>query len=82
MNHIFSGRFARGDANYDYSGIWSFAGTQIAWKAIVRNAGVVCRPSGRMDDGINEDEVLRLIAHSIEASTDGALNERGAWIAR
>ena len=66
MNNIFTGTFSRGDLIYDYSGVWSPRGAAISWKAIVRNADVVCRPSGTLSDGLTEGEIMEVITRLIE----------------
>jgi hypothetical protein len=76
MNYIFSGSFKRDDLIYDYTGVWSSAGARVSWKAIVRNASVVCRPSGEMEYGLSDEETLGTITRSIEATTDHALLDR------
>lgn len=66
MNNIFTGTFTRGGLIYDYSGVWSPHGVAISWKAIVRNADVVCRPSGTLSDGLTEREIMEVITRLIE----------------
>lgn len=66
MNNIFSGTFTRNGLIYDYSGVWSPKGSAISWKAIVRNADVVCRPAGSLADGLTPEEVMEVITRLIE----------------
>lgn len=66
MNNIFSGTFTRAGLIYDYSGVWSPLGAGISWKAIVRNADVVCRPSGTLTDGLTPEEIMEVITRLIE----------------
>lgn len=73
MNTIFTGSFKRDGLIYDFSGLWSPSGARVSWKAIVRNADVVCRPSGELDSGLNDDEILDEIRLVIERETDEVL---------
>ena len=66
MNNIFTGTFSRGGRIYDYSGVWSPHGVAISWKAIVRNADVVCRPAGTLSDGLTPEEIMEVITRLIE----------------
>lgn len=78
MNNIFSGSFTRDDLIYDYSGIWLRKVGCVEWKAVVMNEDVVCRPSGRVDDGLSEAEVLEVIRQLVEISVADALAEKSA----
>jgi hypothetical protein len=66
MNNIFTGTYTRDGRIYDYSGVWVPHGMAISWKAIVRNADVVCRPSGTLSDGLTQEEILEVITRLIE----------------
>lgn len=76
MNNIFTGTFTRDDLIYDYSGVWSPQGMAISWKAIVRNADVVCRPSGTLSDGLTEAEIMEVITRLIELNIIETLEAR------
>lgn len=76
MNNVFSGSCRHQDLICDYSGIWVPNGMGIEWKAIVRNADVICRPNGTLRDTQNEDDVLEVIKRFIEASVREALDRR------
>ncbi len=75
MNTIFSGSYTLGDLVYDYSGVWVRRSGGIDWKAVVRNADVVCRPSGTIDDEINDRDAVRVIKHLVEDSIETAIAE-------
>jgi hypothetical protein len=77
MNMIFSGSHTRETLIYDYSGVWIRRSGGIDWKAIVRHADVVCKPSGVIDDGLNDDDVLKVIRLLVEQSIHDAV-EGGA----
>jgi hypothetical protein len=78
MNTIFSGSHTREALIYDYSGVWIRRSGGIDWKAIVRNADVVCKPSGVIDDGLNDDDALQVIRLLVEQSIQDALEAGGA----
>ena len=68
MNTIFNGRITRAEVVYDYSGVWMRRSGAILWKAIVRNADVVCRPSGTLDDVLTDAEVMQAIKELVTVS--------------
>lgn len=80
MNNIFMGRYSAHGLIYDYSGIWQRGSTGIEWKAIVRNADIVCRPSGTLCDDFAEADVVpaisALVEQAIEQSKDGGERAR------
>jgi hypothetical protein len=76
MNTIFIGRYITGGLIYDYSGIWIRQSGRIDWKAIVRKEDVVCRPSGTIDDGINDPDAEQLISRLVEESIEATLEQR------
>jgi hypothetical protein len=78
MNMIFSGSHTRETLIYDYSGVWIRRSGGIDWKAIVRHADVVCKPSGVIDDGLNDDDVLKVIRLLVEQSIHDAVEGGGA----
>jgi hypothetical protein len=78
MNTIFNGSYTHGDLVYDYSGVWVRRSGGIDWKAVVRNADVVCRPSGTIDDEINDREAVSVIKRLVEDDIQTALAEREA----
>ena len=53
---------------YDYAGIWCRGGGEIAWKAVVRNAAEVCRPSGKIEAELADDKIMPLIAERIDSA--------------
>ena len=61
MNVIFDGQIARGEVVYDYVGIWTRRSGGLDWKAVVRHLDVVSRPSGTLDDSLNDDQVREVI---------------------
>lgn len=73
MNNIFMGSYTAQGLIYDYSGVWQRRVGGIEWKAIVRNAAIVCRPHGTLHDELGEGEVVpaikALVEHAIEQST-------------
>jgi hypothetical protein len=77
MNTIFSGSHTRDALIYDYSGIWTRRSGGIDWKAIVRNADIVCKPSGVIDDGLNDEDVLKVIRLLVEQSIQDAVEGEG-----
>jgi hypothetical protein len=77
MNTIFSGSHTRDTLIYDYSGIWTRRSGGVDWKAIVRNADIVCKPSGVIDDGLNDDDVLKVIRLLVEQSIQDAVESGG-----
>jgi len=76
MNNVFTGSCRHAGLICDYTGIWAPLGTAIQWKAIVRNADVLCRPSGTLHDASNDDDVLEAIAQLIEVSVIEVLERR------
>jgi hypothetical protein len=76
MNNIYSGSFTKRGLIYDYSGIWTPLPAGVAWKAIVRNAAVVCRPSGRLYGPCTHTEILEIIRQRIESSVMEAIDRR------
>jgi hypothetical protein len=76
MNTIFLGSYLTGGLIYDYSGIWIRQSGRIDWKAIVRNEDVVCRPSGTIDDGINDPDAEQVICRLVEQSIEDTLERR------
>lgn len=73
MNTIFSGSHTRDGLIYDYAGIWTRRSGGIDWKAIVRNADIVSKPSGVIDDGLNDADVLKVIDLLVEQSIHDAV---------
>ena len=73
MNNIFSGNITRDNAVYDYSGVWTRRSGGVDWKAVVRHADVVCRPSGTVDDGLSDAEVRKVIQELVRVGVDDAL---------
>jgi hypothetical protein len=78
VNIIFSGSCSLDDTIYDYSGIYTRRSGGTDWKAVVLNADVVCRPTGVIDDGLNEDEILEVIRHLIMQSIEDVVGPPGA----
>jgi hypothetical protein len=72
VNIIFSGSCALDDTIYDYSGIYTRRSGGTDWKAVVLNSDVVCRPSGVIDDGLTDDQILEVIKQLIVQSIDDA----------
>ena len=72
MNVIFDGQIARDEVVYDYVGIWTRRSGGLDWKAVVRNTGVVSRPSGTLDDALNDDQVREVIRELVDDSIAGA----------
>lgn len=72
MNVIFDGQIARGEVVYDYVGIWTRRSGGLDWKAVVRNIDVVSRPSGTLDDALNDDQVREVIRELVDDSIVGA----------
>lgn len=71
MNNIFMGSYTKDEEVYDYSGIWSRGVAGVTWKAIVRNADVVCRPEGRIaEDQGGDVEVERIITRHVESEIE------------
>ena len=75
MNHIFNGSYREGDLIYDYTGVFVRQTGGISWKAVVMNAGVVCRPSGKLDDGLTHEQILGVIQQLVEISIKDAAAE-------
>ena len=76
MNNIYSGTFTKRGLIYDYSGIWKPLPAGISWKAVVRNADVVCRPHGELQDVDSEQDILEAIRQLIEISVTEALDAK------
>ena len=76
MNTIYSGSFTKDGLVYDYCGIWKPLVTGVEWKAVVRNADVVCRPCGVLEDERMEEEILLIIRQLIELSVEEALERK------
>ena len=76
MNRVYCGSFTERGLIYDYSGIWTPLPAGVAWKAVVRNSDVVCRPSGRLDDACEETEILDTIRQRIKASVIEVIDRR------
>ena len=76
MNNIYSGSFTKRGLIYDYSGIWKPLPAGVAWKAVVRNADVVCRPSGTVAGACTQAEILEIIRQRIESSVVEAIDRR------
>lgn len=73
MNTIFNDTLTRADVIYDYSGVWTRRSGGIDWKAIVRNADVICRPSGTLeDDALTDQQVREVIRALVSVSIDDA----------
>src|SRR3954471_18923631 len=75
MNTIFNGRITRAEVVYDYSGVWTRRSGEIVWKAVVRNADVVCRPQGVLDDILTDREVRDVIRELVVVSVADASGE-------
>ena len=75
MNTLFNGIATRAKIRYDYSGVWTRRSGGIDWKAVVRNADVVCRPSGTLDDVLTDDEVRQAIRELVMISVADAIGE-------
>ena len=73
MNTIFSGSITRQELVYDYSGVWTRRPGGVDWKAVVMGATVVCRPSGTVDEGLDDVEVRQVIRELVKISVDDAL---------
>lgn len=71
MNVIFDGQIARGEVVYDYVGIWTRRSGGLDWKAVVRHLDVVARPSGTLDDSLNDDQVREVIHVLVDDSIRG-----------
>ena len=76
MNNIYSGSFTKRGLIYDYAGIWTPLPAGVAWKAVVRNSDVVCRPSGKLSGACTQAEILEIIRQRIESSVVEALDRR------
>jgi hypothetical protein len=75
MNTIFNGKITRDRLIFDYSGIWTRRSGGINWKAVVRNADVVCRPGGTLDDVLTDAEIRLAIRDLVVLSIADALGE-------
>jgi hypothetical protein len=76
MNNIFMGSYTTHGAIYDYSGIWSRRGGRVEWKAVVRNADVVCRPAGTFRAEPAESDLVPLLERLIERDIERWLGRR------
>jgi hypothetical protein len=72
MNIIYNGSITRDGTIYDYSAVWTRRSGGIAWKAIVRSADVVCRPSGVLDDILTDGQVRQVITQLVADSIAAA----------
>jgi hypothetical protein len=72
MNNIFMGRYSAHGLIYDYSGVWQRRSGGIEWKAVVRNADIVCRPKGVLLEDVAEGEVVPAIAALVEEEIEQA----------
>ncbi len=70
MNNIFMGRYSAHGLVYDYSGVWQRRSGGIEWKAVVRNADVVCRPKGVLTDEVGDGEVVPALAVLVEEAIE------------
>ena len=68
MNIIYNGSITRDGTIYDYSAVWTRRSGGIPWKAIVRHADVVCRPSGVLDDVLTDGQVRQVITQLVDDS--------------
>ena len=68
MNIIYNGSITRDGTIYDYSAVWTRRSGGIAWKAIVRNSDVVCRPSGVLEDVLTDGQVRQVITQLVDDS--------------
>jgi hypothetical protein len=68
MNIIYNGSIERDGTIFDYSAVWTRRSGGIDWKAIVRSSGVVCRPSGVLDDVLTDGQVRQVITQLVSDS--------------
>jgi hypothetical protein len=76
MNNIFMGSYMKSGLIYDYSGVWSRTGGGLIWKAVVRNADVVCRPAGTIRDEPEGLDTETLLSRLVEEHIEQALERR------
>ena len=76
MNKIFMGSYTRHGLIYDYSGVWSRTGGRLYWKAVVRNADVVCRPAGMIRDEPEGLAIETLLSRLVEDHIEQVLSTR------
>ena len=81
MNTIFNGRAEVAGVTYDYSGVWTRSSQATAWKAIVRNADVVCRSSGSIEADLNDTDTNEVIRELVKLDILDALERSTAGIA-
>jgi hypothetical protein len=78
MNIIYNGSIKRDGIIYDYSAVWTRRSGGIDWKAIVRGADVLCRPSGVLDDVLTDGQVRQVITQLVSDSIESLVSERPA----
>jgi hypothetical protein len=76
MNNIFMGTYSADGLIYDYSGVWQRRSGGIDWKAIVRNADIVCRPHGTLHDDFAEHDVVAAITALVEKEIERRREKR------
>ena len=76
MNNIFMGSYTIRGLLYDFSGIWSRREGKVEWKAVVRHADVVCRPSGTIHDEPSDSELIPLLKSLVRQDIEHVLERR------